>query len=149
MNIDQAFPSNYLKAADLSGDTPLTISSVAVETIGEDSKPVVYFTERETGLVLNKTNKETIKSLTGTSETDKWIGKQIVLFPTQVDFQGKQVEAIRIRLRAPIQPAHDATSAFWAYAYQHEVAKPDAQAYLNEAGGDFSRALELMKMQVA
>ena len=148
MNIDTAFPSNYLKAADFTVDTTLTIASVAIETIGEDAKPVVYFTERETGLVLNKTNKETIKQIVGSSDTDHWIGKQITLFTTQVDFQGKQVEAIRIRLRGP-QVASDPITAFWQFANAHQVNKADAAAYLAETGGDFERALQLMKAQMA
>jgi len=153
MNIDQAFPSNYLKAADIEEDTTLTIGSVTLETIGEDERPIVHFDNNDKGLVLNKTNASTIKGLYG-KDTDDWTGKKITLFATEVDYQGKQTMAIRIRMRAPktatpaVKPTiSDMTTAFWAYAYQHEITKTDAAAYLHETGDDFGAALKLMQAQ--
>lgn len=102
MNISAAYPSDYVKASDLNGkDVNLIIKEVRMEDIGEDNKPVVYFTKTDKGLVLNKTNANIIAGNIGTHETNDWIGKSITLFPTQVDFQGRQVEAIRVRLRKP------------------------------------------------
>lgn len=49
---------------------------------------------------------------------------------------------------APTKSA-DMTTAFWAYAYQHEISKADAAAYLHETGDDFAKALELMQKQTA
>jgi len=106
MNIDEQYPSKYLSASDIpeDGDLVLTIKSVAVETVGQgekaESKPIVYFEELKKGLLCNKTNKETIKGLY-TRETDNWIGKKIALFAAEVDYQGKQVMGIRVRMRAP------------------------------------------------
>jgi hypothetical protein len=106
MNINDMFPSKWLKASDIpeDGDLVLTISSVGREEIGQgddtDLKPVVYFEETEKGLVLNKTNAETIVTLHG-SETNAWEGRKVALFATEVDFRGKQTLAIRIRLRKP------------------------------------------------
>lgn len=97
MNINDAFPSSYLKAEDLDGDTELTIKGIEVETLGEDKKPVVYFEEDDRGLVLNKTNAMTLKGLHGL-DTDAWVGNKATLFPTQTDFQGRQVAAIRVRM---------------------------------------------------
>ncbi len=109
MNINTAYPSTYLKAAELEGDTVYTIKSVEIETLGKDEnaeqKPVVYFQEVELGLALNKTNANTISGLYG-PETNDWIGKQITLFSTEVDFQGKQTLAIRVRMRAPNRPTN-------------------------------------------
>ena len=57
MRISSAFPSKYLKAADLQ-DKQVTVrmSHVETETIGDDDRPVLYFQGKEKGLVLNKTN---------------------------------------------------------------------------------------------
>lgn len=97
MRIDSAFPSNYLKAADLAGrNVSVTMDRVAMEDIGGDHKPVLYFQGKEKGLVLNKTNSTNISMAYG-NETDEWAGKEIVLFPAWVDFQGRSVEAIRVR----------------------------------------------------
>lgn len=97
MNIDAAFPSSYYKAADLN-DKPVkvTMARVVMEDIGGDHKPVLYFEENEKGLVLNKTNANNIKALYG-SNTDAWTGKEIVLFPTVTDFQGRSVDCVRVR----------------------------------------------------
>ena len=97
MNINEAFPSNYLKAHDLqNGERVMTITSISMESIGDDHKPVVYFKEHERGLVLNKTNATNIAEAYG-PDTDQWNGCAVVLFKAWVDFQGKSVEAIRVR----------------------------------------------------
>lgn len=162
MNIQNAFPSKWLKSGDVEdGDLTLTIKSVQIEDIGQgesqESKPVIYFEETDKGMVLNKTNADTISRL-HTPETDNWIGKKISIFATEVDFAGKQTLALRVRMKAPKptgnsnaapSKASDMTTAFWAYAYQHEISKADAAAYLHETGDDFAKALELMQKQTA
>jgi hypothetical protein len=104
VNIDTAFPSNYLKSSDFDNDTTYTISRVEIETLGQgrdaEQKAVLYFDNVEKGLVLNKTNSNTIKDLYG-PETDDWTGQRITLFPCDVEFGGKMTPAIRIRPRKP------------------------------------------------
>ena len=66
MRVSQAFPSNYLKAADLQGrNVPVTMNRVEMEDIGGDHKPVVYFNGKDKGVVLNKTNANNIAQLYG------------------------------------------------------------------------------------
>lgn len=97
VNINGAFPSNYLKAADLQGRrVPVTIANVTMEDIGGDYKPVVKFQGKDKGMVLNKTNANMIAEISGSEETDEWSGVQIMLYPTKTDFQGKRVDAIRV-----------------------------------------------------
>lgn len=104
MNINDTFPSNYLRASDLRGRTiNVTIFHVVMEEVGDGEKPVLYFKGKEKGLVLNKTNANTIGSL-WSHETDNWSGKRIAIFPTQTDFQGRQVECIRIKVTKPVGP---------------------------------------------
>src|SRR3990172_344329 len=100
MNIKDSFPSKLLKADDLEGDMNLTIKGVDQEMLDDGPKPVVSFLEIEKGLVLNKTNARTIAKLYGV-ETGAWAGRMITIFPTQVDYRGEQVAAIRVRLAAP------------------------------------------------
>jgi hypothetical protein len=103
MRIDSAFPSDYLKAADLNGEQVVyTIQSIAIEEIGQkkDRRPVLYFEECEAGFVLNKTNSRTISDVFGL-ETDEWIGRQITLYEKMVEFEGKEVPAIRVRMPRP------------------------------------------------
>ncbi len=100
MNIDTAFPSKYLKASDLAGKTVrLKITRIEIEKLGEDLRPVLYFNGTEKALVTNKTNANRITFAYG-KETDDWIGKDIEVYPDHVDFQGRLVEAIRVRTPA-------------------------------------------------
>lgn len=100
-NINDSFPSKYLKAADLEvddGETiPVTISDIQFEEVGKDKdmRPILYYEGEDKGIVLNKTNATNISKLYG-SETDDWIGKKVLLGTAWVDFQGQSVEAIRI-----------------------------------------------------
>src|SRR6476469_1850681 len=112
MNIDSAFPSNYLKASDLGDAQPVvTIERVELEAVGRDKemKPVLYFRGKEKGIVLNKTNSNKIASLVGSRDTDYWRGQQIRLYATETEFGGETVECIRVKAagvngRAPVAP---------------------------------------------
>jgi hypothetical protein len=99
-NINDAFPSNYLKASDLAGQQPIvTIDRVEFEAVGREKemKPILYFAGKEKGVVLNKTNAKNIANLVGSFETGDWAGFKIRLYSTHVEFQGETVEAIRIK----------------------------------------------------
>lgn len=97
MNINDAFPSKYLKASDLKNRTVnVVIENVAIERLGNDNKVVVYFEGKDKGLVLNKTNANMIAEITEQQEMDNWIGHKIAVYPTHVDFQGKRTPAIRV-----------------------------------------------------
>jgi hypothetical protein len=100
MNIDQLYPSKFLSAADLNGK-PLrvTIAGLKREDIGGEQKVVLSFTD-EKSLILNKTNARAIAKTLG-NETRGWTGKDVILVPTQVDFRGDMVDAIRVRAAAP------------------------------------------------
>jgi len=100
MNIDSAFPSNYLKASDLGDKQPIvTIDRIEVEPIGRDKeiKPVLYFQGKEKGLVLNKTNAKKIAEITGSKDTDDWSGCQVKIYATETEFAGETVECIRVK----------------------------------------------------
>ena len=100
MNIESAFPSNYLKASDLGDKSPVvTIDRIEVEPIGRDKeiKPVIYFQGKEKGLVLNKTNAKKIAEITSSKDTDDWSGCQIRIYATETEFAGETVECIRVK----------------------------------------------------
>lgn len=97
MNVNTAFPSKYLKPADLQGQrVTLSVDYVEAQTIGSDQRLVAFFAGKNKGLVLNKTNAVMIQEIAGTDETDNWRGVKIVIYPTKVDFQGRRVDAIRV-----------------------------------------------------
>ncbi len=99
MNINDAFESKYLKAADLTGPVKVTISHVTIEELGQgddkDKKAIVYFQNAGKGLALNLTNKDEIEVAYG-GETDDWYGKEIEIYPTTTLYLGKKVACLRV-----------------------------------------------------
>lgn len=100
-SVHDAFPSNWLKAADLQGrDFPLKIKSVGFEDIGDDRKLVVYFEKTQKGLVLNKTNAMSIADVYG-DDYDHWAGATVTLYPDKTNMNGQRVACIRVRCTQP------------------------------------------------
>jgi arabinogalactan endo-1,4-beta-galactosidase len=98
MKISEEFPSKYLKASDLGGrEVKVIMANVEREKLGDDSKPVLYFKGKEKGVVLNKTNSNTIADAYG-DDTDEWFDQEIILFSVMVDFNGKVSPSIRMRV---------------------------------------------------
>lgn len=113
MNINDAFPSDYLKASDLGErDVTVTIESVEMVRLGQgrdvEDKMLVRFAGKKKGLICNKTNANTIASMYG-SDTDDWTGKLVVLGAREVEFQGNMVWAIRVSLKKPVVPGAPAS----------------------------------------
>jgi hypothetical protein len=92
--------STYFKAADLQKPKRLKIKSVTEETVGQGTeqakKLVVWFTNDELGLVLNRVNNRTIRGAYG-DDTAGWVGKIVELYPTEAEFRGKLGPALRVR----------------------------------------------------
>jgi hypothetical protein len=101
MKISQEFPSQYLKASDLGGrEVRVTMGRVEREEIGTDKKLVLYFKGKEKGIVLNKTNANTIGDAYG-DDTDDWYDQPLILFSIRTEFQGKPVDGLRCRVPTP------------------------------------------------
>ena len=93
-----SIPSKWLKAKDLDEKPHLvTIKKFTVEDFGDKKGPCVWFQELEKGLGLNITNGNRIEKIAGTADPQKWLGKRIVIFPTETEFKGEMVECIRVR----------------------------------------------------
>jgi hypothetical protein len=99
VKISNAFPSKYLRAADIEemgGRLTHTVRKVVMEEVGQDrqEKPVVYFTKIRPGLVLNRTNAARLAASLG-DETDGWAGKTITLETEKVPMRGQLVDSIK------------------------------------------------------
>lgn len=104
MKASDAFPSKYIAAADLQdNEVVVKITHVTTEEIGNKPKFICYFAGKKKGLVLNKTNWNSIVRITGMDDSDDWTGLEICLFPTMVDFQGDSVPAVRVKAARPPQ----------------------------------------------
>jgi hypothetical protein len=100
------YDSDYLYAFHLQGkDATVTIAKVAAgELTGEGGrkakKPIVWFEGKEKPLALNKTNGKIVATMYGT-DTTKWIGQAITLYPTTTNFGGETKDCIRVRPKRP------------------------------------------------
>jgi hypothetical protein len=111
MKIGQAFPSKYIKAADLDGkEHKLFILGVKIEDVGgpgnEEDKPVMYFNSKKKGVVLNRTNAMAVAAKYG-DDTEGWVDKEIILYPDQTLFQGRMVECVRMRVPVAVADTAD------------------------------------------
>lgn len=100
--INEMLPSKYLKKEDCEPALLLTIRDVVREQVGMgddlEDKWICYFEEKEKGVVLNSTNMRLIEMVTGSDDSDDWIGKKIVLYnEPNVSFAGKLTGGIRVR----------------------------------------------------
>src|SRR5262249_10648520 len=115
-NIDDFYPSKFLRASDLKGkEITVTIDRVEAEEFEQDGvkrpKPAVHF--RNGGikpLVCNKTNSSRLATALGDKDTDAWAGKQVRLYPDMEEFRGQVHEVVRVR-RAPPPIGEDLNDA--------------------------------------
>lgn len=99
-NVDEIYQSDskWLSHPDLKGrEIKVTIDGSKVEEVGDTHKLVVYFAGKDKGLALNKTNARMIAEAYGRN-SDDWSGKEIIMYPTKTEFQGKLVDCIRVRI---------------------------------------------------
>lgn len=100
-NYKTAFGS-YLKTEDLQGKAcRLVIEAITTEEIdgdhGKEKKLVARFTGKDKGLILNRTNADSLAEISGSEDTDDWAGVTIGLYPDTTKFGGKTVACMRIR----------------------------------------------------
>jgi hypothetical protein len=79
-----------------------------METVGNDQKPILHFEGKAKGMVLNKTNANKLAEIFG-DDTDNWAGGEIILYEAMVEFQGRTVPGLRVRIapRRAQAPAHN------------------------------------------
>jgi len=99
MNINKAFPGEFLNAGHIGNARPrVVIEGCQVENFDNgDAKPVLRFQNKERGLVLNKTNANIIAEKYG-DETEGWIGLPLVLYSAKVQFKDKMVDGVRVEI---------------------------------------------------
>lgn len=97
MELSSVFGGDSLKAADLQGrEVTVVIADVKSKEFDNGNKLIITFQGKKKALICNKTNANRIAYVHGTN-TDNWIGKEVILYTDLVDFQGKLVEAIRVK----------------------------------------------------
>jgi hypothetical protein len=164
--------SEYLKKEDFPEPETLTVCEVREEEVTAPGKEpklkvILYFEERQKGLVLNLANGAVLELMTGTADPTKWIGTRVrVYHDPSVTFGGQQVGGIRLApvrnpsppkagepIRRPIIPAEpvlrsslddndDAREA-------RRQARREAQAQQVQRMQELERELEAAKRKIA
>jgi hypothetical protein len=104
-DLESCYGSKYLSAADL-GDRKIKvrIARIKKEELRQDngssrSKFVIFFDNLDNGLVVNATNKNLLVASLGRNPQG-WIGAQVGLFAEEVQFSGRTVRGLRLRVLA-------------------------------------------------
>ena len=93
---------NYLGSWDVEKDSlEVTVNEIVTEDFyvpgeGDSSGVVMYFKEKDKGMILNKTNLKAMESITGSSYVEDWIDQKILLKVDKVKAFGEVVDALRI-----------------------------------------------------
>ena len=103
MKISEAYPSQYLKAADLDGHaTTVTIRDIEEVEVGleREKKFCMSFAGKSKRLVLNKTHMSSLRQIFGDTDLEELRGKRVTLV-REVDFHGETHSVIRIVAAKP------------------------------------------------
>ena len=103
MNINDLYPSKYLKSDDLgNARITLQVATIKLEEVAENepAKPVMFFNGKDKGMVLNKTNALLCAHCWG-QDTDQWAGQWLDLFVEPKMFQGKVVNGLSVAPKLP------------------------------------------------
>lgn len=105
--------SRWLKAEDLKGRKHKVrikdYDIVEFEEKGQKKRKIgLSFDGKDKGLMLNKTNAKIVAKQHG-QDMDDWVGKEINIYPTTTDYEGRPVECIRVEDYIP--PADDSEEA--------------------------------------
>ena len=106
MKIHDVYPSQWLAAADVEDCLTVTVKGLTFAEVGRDKeqKPVLWFEEVEKGLILNKTNWNNMVLITKEADSDDWVGHQVQLYSTKVQFGSDEVDAVKIIPLADYEP---------------------------------------------
>ena len=102
MKIDKYRTSKWLKKSDVLELTDrqrqVTIDAIEEEEVGEELKPVCYFSGIKKGWPINITALDDLAAMTGSDDTDDYLGVQVEIYvDPSVSYAGKRVGGIKLR----------------------------------------------------
>lgn len=106
-DIGQMIQSKYLKGTDIQDPVIVTIRGVKQVNIAkEDAEPAykwaIKFQEFDKPMILNATNMRIAAKVLGSTKTEEWAGKEIVLyFDENVTFGNELVGGLRFKRKEP------------------------------------------------
>jgi hypothetical protein len=118
-NIHELVPSTskYLKKEDATNPLTVTIASVSTDNVAPEGQPmeikaVIHFTDQAIKpMVINATNTNIMVAMFS-EMTESWISKQVTIYnDPSVQYAGRVVGGLRIRMAIPTQPVPVQTGA--------------------------------------
>lgn len=105
MDVNQMFPSKYVKGDQLAGPVTVTIASIRQE---QSYKPgqgqvdifVLWCQGAKRGIVLSRPLALSIAEALSEPDVDKWPGQAITIYPQPMRVAGRDLVAIRARAAA-------------------------------------------------
>lgn len=107
-NINDVFPSKFLKAHELQGREPLvTVDRVEFEQVGQKREvvPILYFVGKDKGIKVNKTIANKLIEISGSAITEEWHGVKVRLYATEATYGGDTYDVVRIKAATNGKPA--------------------------------------------
>lgn len=107
-NINDVFPSKFLKAHELQGREPIvTVDRVEFEQVGQKREvvPILYFVGKEKGIKVNKTIANKLIEISGSAITEEWHGVRVKLYATEATYGGDTYDVVRIKAATNGKPA--------------------------------------------
>lgn len=102
--------SKFLRKEDFDEDQVCTIKDCKLENVGKEDDAeqrwVLYFRERDKGMVLNVTTIRVLEQAYG-GDSDHWVGNKVMVYvDPNVSFAGKVVGGLRLRTpkKAAVKP---------------------------------------------
>ena len=102
MHVSELRESRFLKKEEVGNGTLATIREIYQENVAKSGAPEEYkwvlsFNELEKPMVLNSVNGQIIAQITGSEDSDGWIGAQIELYnDPSIMFAGRLTGGIRV-----------------------------------------------------
>ena len=105
--------SKFMRADEWVGKRErVTITAVDDVEFEQGLKPVLTFADHDKKLVINATNFDLLMDGFG-NNTNKWVGRDVMLEGVKVKFKGRSVDSIRVRtLKQTAKPASDEEPPF-------------------------------------
>ena len=96
--IKDIYGGEFLKAEDIQSEEEYTITGVELTEMNDKQKVVLEFEETNKRWPLNKTNAKRIERLHGSDWKEGWKGKKIKIIKTITSLQGRDVDALRVKI---------------------------------------------------
>lgn len=113
MKMNDAFPSAYVKAEQITSPVEVVIDRVELREFDDGVKPVAFFQGKDAGVVLSKGRFGQLVEICQAEDSDEWRGSPVILTTEPSMFGGRAVRALKFErsARTPVPAPPEPTPA--------------------------------------